>query len=126
VFKISLQMPCAVLWNVDNGLPTFQHHHFTTPWWSELRDTFPGCDRVGVEIYWVAVIELIWRYTSRQWSSQHRDALRDHDRERFEMDLEAVMKWDSWYTWTPLSAEYGDAPGGCDHVSLEVWTWRPW
>jgi len=62
-----------------------------------------------------AVIERIWRYTWRPRSSELRDALRNHDRARLQMDL-----------WRPWLSKFGDTLGGHDRASLEICTWRPW
>jgi len=89
---------------------------------SELRDTHWGRDLVSLEMQLEAVIEGIWWYTWRPWSSEFVDALGGHHR----ATLEAVIEWVWRYTWRPWSREYWDALGGRDRASLEICTWRPW
>jgi len=52
-----------------------------------------------------AIIEQVWRYISRLWSGEFRDALGGHNRASFEVHLEAVMEWVWRCTWRPWSSE---------------------
>jgi len=58
------------------------------PYLGKFRDTLEGCDEASLEMHLQAVIELVWRCTWRQLSSECEDALggRDHT------NLEAIMK----------------------------------
>jgi len=88
-------MLCEVRRSVDNGLSAFELHPFTTPWSSEHRDALWGRDRTNLE----AVIERVWRYTWRLWSSEFVDALRGLNWASLEMHLEAMIKRDWRSTW---------------------------
>ena len=77
------------------------------------------------------------RYTPRPWSSKFWDALRDQDRVKSEMHLQAVMEWRQRFAWRTWSSEFGDALEGRDRLNSVmhldaviawVWrcSWRPW
>jgi hypothetical protein len=78
---------------------------------SELRDTLWGHVQAIVKMHMEVVIERIWRYTCRMWSSDHSDAYRDHD-------------WAGLVThlWRPWSCE----GGGRNRVTLDRCPWRHW
>ena len=66
-------------------------------------------------------MERIWRYTSSTRTGELRDTLFHRDRASVEMHLEVTIM----RTWRPRSSELGDALGGCNRVSLVIYTWRP-
>jgi len=89
--------------------------------WSELRDRLCGCDRASWEMHLEAVIEQIWRYTSRLWSSD------------WEMHPKIVMEWVWRCTGRQWSSEFWDALRGNHLANLVAvikqvsrYTWRPW
>jgi len=55
----------------------------------------------SLEMYLEAVIERVWRCTSRTRSSQLTDALGGNDRASLEMHSEAVIERDWRCTWRP-------------------------
>jgi len=86
---------------------------------------------------WQAVIEGIWRYTPRPWSSEVRDALGSGNPAYLEIHLEAVIEWVGGYTCSRRSSRYEDTAGCPDRVKLEMhseiviecirrWTLKPW
>jgi len=88
---------------------------------------------MSMDMHLEAIIERVWRYTWRGWSSELRDALRDYDWASVEMHLDAVIM----RTWRPELCEFGDTHGSrnCVHLEMlskamikQVWwyTWTPW
>jgi len=82
-----------------------------------------------------AIIDRVWRCTSRLRWSELRDPLGGHDRASLEMHLEAVIEGVWRCTWRPRSSELRDALGShnwaCWEIHLEAiidheWksTWR--
>jgi len=71
-------------------------------------------DWVNSEMHSEAVIEHIWRYTSRPWSSQFGDSHGRGDQACLEMNLEAVIEWVRGYSCRPWSSEFADPLGGHD------------
>jgi len=70
--------------------------------------------RMPLQMHMKAVIERVWRYTWRPWSSELRDALRSCDRASVEMHLQAMIerdwRWSIW-RWSIWRWSIGGAPG---------------
>ena len=63
--------------------------------------------------------------TWRHWVTERRDALGHQDCVKWEMYLEAAIKWVRIVTWIPWSSTSEDALRRQDHVT-QWCTWRPW
>ena len=93
---------------------------------------------VHSETYSKAMIERVWRWTWRRWSSGFGDTLGGPDWVNLEMHSGIVIErvwrctWRPWlcqlagiiervlrYTWRPWSSEFGDAHGGHDCARLD-------
>jgi len=123
---------------------------------SELSDTLHASDQTSLEMHFEAVIERIWRCTSRLWLREHREHLEiviewiwrctwwvwscklgGRDQASLEILLEAVIKRVWRCTWRSSSSRFGYTLGGRDRAILEIifkavieqvwsYTWMPW
>ena len=75
----------------------------------------PHHDRVNFETHSTGVMEWVWKYTWRLWSSEFGDALGGHDC----TNLEDVIKQVWRCTWRLRSSVFGDELGDRDRASLE-------
>jgi len=80
----------------------------------------PYTHRCSITLYLEAVIDRIWRCTSRPRWSELGDALGGGDRASLEMHLETEIEWTHRCTWRPWSSDFGHALGGRDRVKSEM------
>ena len=112
----------------------YPHHRSLTIYFEALMELVWKCtwrrDRVNWGMHVEAVIDRVWRWTGRPWSSEFVDALEGRDEVNSVMHLEAMIKQIWTCTWRPWSSEFGNALGGRDWViskmHSEAVTQRVW
>jgi len=86
---------------------------------ASFRDALGGRDRVNWEMHLEAVIDRVWRWTGRPWSSEFGDALGGRAWAILDMHLEAEIEWTQRCTPRVWPSEFGDELAGYDQARLE-------
>jgi len=85
-------------------------------WSSEFSDALGEGNLVYLEIHFEAIMEQVWRCTSRPWLCKL--GIRNHV--SLEMHLHVIIERSWRYTWRPWSTELRDALRDHDQASLEM------